>query len=131
MSKLINLIKLPTVSDDGQLTFGQKPDIPFDIKRIYYIYDCVPGLLRGAHAHHKTKQILFCLRGSVKIVLDNGTEKDEIILDKPDVGVYLDNLIWHDMCDIKKDTFMLVVASMEYKKEDYIRDHDEFLKFTK
>lgn len=131
MSKLIQLINLTTISDDGKLTVGQYPDIPFEIKRVYYIYDCAPGLLRGKHAHHETKQILFCLRGSVKLILDNGRKKEEIILDKPHVGVLLDKLIWHDMVDIDSDTFMLVVASKEFDAKDYIRDYSEFIKLTK
>jgi dTDP-4-dehydrorhamnose 3,5-epimerase-like enzyme len=130
MTKLIHLFELPTVSDDGKLTIGQQPNIPFDIKRFYYIYDCVPNLLRGAHAHHETRQILFCLRGSVRMVLDDGKNKEEIILDKPNVGILLDKLIWHDMCDIKEDTFMLVIASLPYSKEDYIRDYKEFKRIS-
>lgn len=130
MGKLISLIELPTVPDDGFLTIGQHPHIPFTIKRFYYIYDCTPNLLRGSHAHHKTRQILFCLRGSVRMVLDDGKNKEEIILDKPHIGVILDKLIWHDMCDIQKDTFMLVIASHSYNKKDYIRDYEEFKKIT-
>jgi len=130
MPSIVKLITLPTVVDDGFLTFGQTPDIPFDIKRLYYIYDCTPGLPRGAHAHHNTQQILFCLRGKVTISVDNGNSKEEVILDKPNLGIFLDKMIWHDMINIEKDTFMLVVASLPYQKEDYIRDYQEFIKLT-
>lgn len=130
MHKLIKLIKLPTVIDEGKLTFGQNPDIPFNIKRLYYIYDCVPGKNRGAHAHHQTQQILFCLRGKVTILIDNGREKDSVVLDKPNIGIFFDKLIWHDMVDIDKNTFMLVIASKKYEKDDYIRDYQDFIKIT-
>lgn len=124
----MKLIILPTVSDEGMLTFAQYPKIPFQIKRIYYIYDCKPGISRGAHAHYETKQILFCLRGSVEISIDNGKEKESIILNNPHTGIFLDKLVWHDMTKIKRNTFMLVLASKTYDSKDYIRDYNKFIK---
>ncbi len=125
---MIQLITLPTVVDDGKLTFAQYPQIPFKIQRIYYIYDCTPGLPRGAHAHYQTQQVLFCLRGTVDIILDNGKKQKTITLDDPKKGIFLDKLIWHDMRNINQDTFMLVLASKVYNPHDYIRNYEMFLK---
>jgi dTDP-4-dehydrorhamnose 3,5-epimerase-like enzyme len=125
---LIQLVTLPKISDDGELCFGQYPDhIPFEIKRIYYIFDSVPNLLRGKHAHRQTKQILFCIRGSVKMVLDDGLRKKSVtLLEQPETGLFLDKMVWHEMQEIKKDTLLLIIASDIYKPEDYIRDYEEF-----
>lgn len=128
-SKLINLIKLPKIWDDCFLVFAQYPDqIPFRISRIYYIYNPDTKLPRGYHAHKKNKQILFCLQGSVKIVLDNGREREELVLSNPEEGIFLDSMIWHEMHDFRKNTILLILASRIYESQDYIREYPKFLK---
>lgn len=124
---LVKLIKIPRVSDDCFLCFAQNPNqIPFPIKRVYYILQAKPGSSRGAHAHYKTKQILFCIQGSIKMILDDGKRKEDVVLDQPEVGIFLDKMVWHEMHDFKRDTILLVLASDVYKEKDYIRDYDIF-----
>ncbi|CDE45550.1 lipopolysaccharide biosynthesis protein [Clostridium sp. CAG:411] len=103
-------------------------DIPFEIKRVYYMYDTKEGVRRGFHAHKSLEQILICIHGSCKILMDNGTEKKVVSLEKPYEGLYISNSIWREMYDFSPDAVLLVLASDVYREEDYIRDYDEFLK---
>lgn len=105
-------------------------DIPFVIKRVYYLYDTEDGVRRGFHAHKSLEQILVCIHGSCKILLDNGHEKKVVYLEKPYEGLYIANDIWREMYDFSPDAVLLVLASDFYREEDYIRDYDEFLKST-
>ncbi len=125
------LVKLPTITDDCNLTFIQNSDLPFKIKRFYYIYDSIPNYPRGFHAHKKNKQLLIPIKGSVTMVMDDGSKKETVKLDKPNEGIFIDKMIWHEMHDIKKETIMLVLASDEYDPNDYIRDYDTFLERLK
>lgn len=105
-------------------------DIPFEIKRVYYMYDTKPDIHRGFHAHKKLEQILICIHGSCKILLDNGKEKKIVSMEKPYEGLYISNDMWREMYDFSPDAVLLVLASELYSEEDYIRDYDEFLKFV-
>lgn len=105
-------------------------DIPFEIKRVYYMYDTKEGVRRGFHAHKKLKQILICIHGSCKILLDNGDEKKIIPLEKPYEGVYVSNDMWREMYDFSPDAVLMVLASEYYDEADYIRNYDEFLKYV-
>lgn len=116
----------------GQLvSLEESKDIPFPIKRIYYIYGTAEGVTRGFHAHKKLQQILICINGSCKIRLDNGYEKKIVPLEKPYEGLYISNDMWREMFDFSPDAVLLVLASDFYDESDYIRDYDEFLKFVK
>lgn len=122
----------PHGDDRGQLVaLEEKKDIPFEIKRVYYIYDTLEGVRRGFHAHRNLEQILVCVHGSCKILLDNGTEKETVLLDKPYEGLYISNNIWREMYDFSPDAVLLVLASSLYDEADYIRDYDQFLEFIK
>ena len=101
--------------------------IPFSIKRIYYIFDTKEGVRRGYHAHKKLRQVLICVRGSCKILLDTGKEKKVIPLDKPSRGLLIEQLIWREMYDFTSDCVLLVLASDYYNENDYIRDYSVFL----
>lgn len=101
-------------------------DIPFEIKRVYYMYDTLPGVVRGKHAHKALEQVLICIHGSCKILLDDGQEKEEILLDKPYEGLYLKNSIWREMHDFSEDAVLMVLASEYYNEDDYIRDYMQF-----
>ena len=103
-------------------------DIPFEVKRIYYIYDNIKDVRRGYHAHKNLKQFLVCVNGSCTIHLDNGTDCFEISLDKPDKGLYISGLIWREMYNFAPGTVLLVMASSEYDENDYIRSYKEFVK---
>lgn len=114
----------------GQLVALEEfKDIPFEVKRVYYIYDTLKNVTRGYHAHKNLKQILICIHGSCKIRLDNGKEKEIVQLDKPYEGLYVDNNMWREMYDFSEDAVLLVLASELYDEKDYIRNYDEFLKF--
>ena len=106
-------------------------DIPFHVKRIYYMYGVDNGVKRGFHAHKKLEQILLCIHGRCRIELDDGYEKEEIILDKPDEGLYVGSNIFRVMDDFSEDAVLLVLASELYDETDYIRDYDEFLEYVR
>lgn len=117
--------------DRGQLVALEEfKDIPFEIKRVYYMYDTREGVRRGFHAHKSLEQILICIHGSCKILLDNGTEKKIIPLESPYEGLYVSNNMWREMFDFSPDAVLMVLASDYYKEEDYIRDYDQFLKYV-
>ena len=93
------------------------------------MYDTGKGVRRGFHAHKSLEQILICIHGSCKILLDNGREKKTVFLEKPYEGLYIANNIWREMFDFSSDAVLLVLASDFQNEEDYIRDYDEFLAF--
>jgi glycosyltransferase involved in cell wall biosynthesis len=126
-NNLLKIINLPLINDDCRLIFGQKPNIPFDIKRIYYISNSKLGLSRGYHAHKETQQIFFCIQGSVKLLLDDGKNQEAVIVSKANEGVLIDKMIWHEMHDITSDAIMLVLASKEYNEDDYVRSYATFV----
>ena len=114
----------------GQLVaLEEYADIPFEIKRVYYMYNTKEGVRRGFHAHKKLEQILICIHGSCDVLLDNGKEKKIVSLEKPYEGLYVPNNMWREMYNFSKDAVLMVLASEHYVEEDYIRNYDEFLKF--
>lgn len=128
-TKLSYIVVLPKIKDEGYLCFMEENNhIPFKIKRIYYIFDVIKNAVRGRHTHKETKQILFCLRGSITVILDNGKEKEAVTLNKPNHGLFLDTMMWHEMVAFKEGTLLMVVASDFYKEDDYIRNYQQFLK---
>lgn len=128
-SNLVHLIKIPKIFDDCYLYFAQNSEhIPFNIKRVYFITEPDINLPRGYHAHKKTKQLMFCIQGSIKLHLDNSKKRKNITLDQPNIGVLIDKMIWHEMADFKKDTILLVLASTVFNEKDYIRDYEKFKK---
>ncbi|MBQ4531286.1 MAG: WxcM-like domain-containing protein [Lachnospiraceae bacterium] len=106
-------------------------DIPFEIKRVYYMYDTKGGVHRGFHAHKNLEQILICIHGSCDVLLDNGKQKKIVSLEKPYEGLYVPNNMWREMYNFSSDAVLMVLASEHYVEADYIRDYDEFLKFVK
>lgn len=117
--------------DRGQLiALEELRDIPFEIKRVYYVYDTAAGVRRGFHSHRTLQQILICIHGSCKVLLDNGREKKIISLEKPYEGLYVPQNMWREMYDFSSDAVLMVLASEYYKEEDYIRDYEEFLKIS-
>lgn len=115
----------------GQLvSLEEHKDIPFEIKRVYYMYDTKEGVRRGFHAHRTLEQILICIHGSCKVMLDNGIEKKIISLEKPYEGLYVAKDMWREMYDFSSDAVLMVLASEYYNEEDYIRDYDTFVKIV-
>jgi dTDP-4-dehydrorhamnose 3,5-epimerase-like enzyme len=128
-TQLSKIIEVPKILDEGSLCFMEGNNhIPFDIKRVYYIYDVIRNAVRGRHAHRELQQVIFCLKGSITIILDNGKTKEAITLNKPNHGLFLDTYMWHEMVAFKEGTILLVVASDRYSEPDYIRDYETFLK---
>lgn len=127
--QVIKYVFQPHGDDRGQLVALEEfKDIPFEIKRVYYIYDTLSDVRRGFHAHKNLEQILICIHGSCKILLDNGHEKKIVPLEKPYEGLYVANNMWREMFDFSPDAVLLVLASELYDESDYIRDYDEFIK---
>ena len=129
--KIIHIKTIPTVKS-GELSFFEGGhDIPFDVKRIYYISKVPEGVRRGFHAHKKLKQVLFCPYGRIQLILENANSREEIELSDPSIGVVIEEPIWREMLWLQKDSVLCVAASEYYDAEDYIRDYDEFKKFVK
>lgn len=127
---LVQWVKFPTLGDDrGSLVAleGNK-SVPFDIRRVYYIFGTQPGVARGFHAHKALKQVAVCVTGKCKMLLDNGTEKAEVWLDSPTKGVVISPMFWHEMHEFSPDCVLLVLASEHYDESDYIRDYESFIK---
>lgn len=123
------LIKFKNITSKcGNLTpIEGKVDIPFEIKRVYYITKVLDGAIRGYHSHRKLHQVLICLNGSVKIQVGNIMEKEVIELKDPSVGLYIGPLIWREMFDFTEDSVLLILASEYYDENDYIRDYDAYV----
>lgn len=129
----IKLIDFPPLGDErGSLVAleGNK-SVPFDIKRVYYIFGTQQGVARGFHAHRQLKQVAVCVTGKCRMLLDNGKEKESVWLDSATQGVLIEDLTWREMHDFSKDCVLLVLASEHYDDSDYIRDYDEFIKMVK
>ena len=105
--------------------------IPFDIKRVFYIYGTLDGIPRGNHSHYKTKQFLVAVNGSCKVTLDNGKTKETFDLNKPNLGLFQDALIWGTMHDFSDDCVLMVLANEYYESTDYITDYNKFLEEVK
>lgn len=128
--QVIKYMFQPHGDDRGQLVALEEfKDIPFEIKRVYFMYETTHGTRRGFHAHKSLEQILICIHGSCKILLDNGKEKKVVPLEKPYEGLYVSNNMWREMYDFSNDAVLLVLASQLYDENDYIRSYDDFLKF--
>ena len=107
---------------------GSGFDVPFDIRRVFYIYGSDPDMKRGNHANRYTKFVLINVSGSSKVLVDDGKEKKVIVLDKPRMGLYLGPMVWKEMYDFSSDSVLLVLASEHYIEREYIRNYDDFIK---
>lgn len=103
--------------------------LPFDVKRVYYLYDIPGGESRGSHAHKELEQLIVAASGSFKVTLDDGKVKRTFFLNRPYQGLYVKPGMWRDLEDFSSGAVCMVLASEVYQAEDYIRDYDEFLKF--
>lgn len=120
------------VNATGKLTFMESDkDVPFQIKRVYYVYDVTKGERRGFHAHRTLDQYLICINGECKVLLDNGKEKCDVLLNHPSQGLYVGPGVWHEMFDFSEGAILLVFASDYYDETDYIRSYEEFERLYK
>lgn len=126
--KLVNTIEFKKLGDDrGSLvSLEQNKNIPFEIKRIYYIFGTKDGVSRGFHAHKELRQLAICVRGSCRFVMDDGKNKEEIILNCPHTGLLIEPMQWHEMYDFSEDCIVVVLANDHYNESDYIRNYSDF-----
>lgn len=126
------LISLPKIEDHrGNLSVIEKDILPFDIKRVYYLYDVPSGAERGGHAHKEQQEFLIALSGSFEVVLNDGKQTKTITLNKPNQGLLITHGIWRELKNFSSGSVCLVIASDVYVEEDYIREFEEFLAFVK
>ena len=126
---IIEWIELPDLGDDrgSLMVLESNKNVPFKVKRIYYILDAKPDVPRGFHAHKELVQLAFCIKGSCNMIMDNGIEKQQVRIDKSNIGLMIPPMVWHEMHDFSEDCVMLVLASAQYDEADYIRNYDEFI----
>lgn len=120
-------VKVQTINDDCHLSVVSSKTVGFPIKRFYYIYNTMPGIPRGFHAHKKNEQFMVCLRGSVRVVMDDGLVRRVVKLDSPNQGLRIPAMIWHEMHGLDNESLLLVAASHDYDEADYIRTYSEFI----
>jgi len=129
MQSSYGLLDFKKLGDDrgSLIAIEEGYNAPFDIKRVYYIFDTKKGVIRGYHAHIKLKQIAIAVKGSCIFVIDNGNTREEIRLDNPNQGLLIEGLIWREMKDFSEDCVLVVLASEHYDENDYIRDYQKFI----
>ena len=127
--ELCKIISLPKLSDSrGDLSFIENNhQIPFNIKRVYYLYNVPHDAKRGAHSHKNLEQLMIAISGSFDITLDDGINKQTYHLNSPSKGLYIPSLIWRDIQNFSDDAVCIVLASEPYDESDYIRDYQNFL----
>ena len=120
------LVEIPSFIDDrGSLSFVELDQVlDFVVKRVYWLYDLKKD--RGGHAHKELKQFVFCLNGSVDIILDNGQKRQKFTLDTPNKGLYITKPLWREITNFQNNPQFIVLASDIYREEDYIRSYEEF-----
>ena len=125
--KLIEFVDLGDERGNLVVIEGEGMDIPFDIKRVFYIYGSDREVIRGQHANRETEFLLVNVSGISKVRVDNGKESEVIELNKPRMGLYLSTMVWKDMYDFSEDSVLLVLASRHYDAKEYIRNYEEYL----
>jgi dTDP-4-dehydrorhamnose 3,5-epimerase-like enzyme len=124
----IEIISIPKIEDyRGNIAVVEGNCIPFDIKRVYYLFDIPSNSKRGGHAHKQQLELLIPLSGSFDVVLKNGTKEQTITLNKPDKGLLINENIWRELENFSSGAVCLVLASDVYDEEDYVRDYDQFI----
>ena len=129
----VSLHELKNVEDmRGKLSVGEfGRDIPFDVKRYFLVYDVPTVEIRGEHAHLRCKQFLIAVKGSVQVVADDGSNREQFLLERPSIGLYLPPMTWGIQYRYSADAVLLVLASQHYDSSDYVRDYDEFLNLAR
>lgn len=123
-----HMIELPRFTDDrGSLSFVEPPLLPFEIRRVYYIYDTPATVVRGAHGHRQLEQLMVAVAGSLEVEVDDGVEKRVFRLSKPNQGLYVGPMIWRTLGNFESGTVCVVLASQRFDESDYFRKYPEFL----
>ena len=127
----IKIIDIPKITDPrGNLAVIEGNTIPFKMERIYYLYDVPSTSHRGGHAHKELRQLIVALSGSFDVVLDDGKEQKTITLNKPDKGLLIPTMVWRELENFSSGSVCMVVASMEFDEQDYIREYKDFKGLT-
>ena len=131
MKELGRIIELPKITDPrGNLTVAEAfKNVPFDIRRAYWVYDVPGGESRGGHAHKRLRQLVIAMSGSFTVTLDNGHEQQKYLLNHPWEGLLIETETWRTLDDFSSGAVCLVLASEPFEEDDYIYDYDEFLKY--
>ena len=129
LGKIIELTKI--TDPRGNLTFIQNEHIPFDIKRVYYLYDVPGGSERGGHAHRKLQQLIIAISGSFDVFLDNGHKNKKIQLNSPNIGLYVPTMMWREINNFSSGAVCLVLASENYDYDDYYHEYEDFISAIK
>lgn len=126
----IEIIKIPKIDDyRGNIAIIEDDVVPFEIKRVYYLFDIPSNARRGGHAHKDQFELLIPLSGSFDVMVDDGKEKKVIALNKPDKGLLIKSNVWRELENFSSGSVCLVISSGKYLEEDYIRDYQEFLNY--
>lgn len=125
---ILRWLDFPPLGDDrGSLVALEgRGTIPFPIKRVYYLFRTKQDITRGMHAHLSLKQVMLCVTGSCKILLDNGVVKESTVLNSPTKGLLVEGLVWREMSQFSPNCVLLVIASEHFDETDYIRDYEDF-----
>lgn len=128
----INIIPLQAHGDErgSLITLEEGKNIPFPVKRVYYLFNTKEDVRRGFHAHKALKQVAIAVRGSCRFVLDDGSERVEVLLDNPAQGLLIESFMWREMYDFSDDCVLMVLADQLYDETDYIRDYSQFIEAT-
>ncbi|WPR70201.1 FdtA/QdtA family cupin domain-containing protein [Flavobacterium sp. NG2] len=128
----IQIIDIPKIINrHGNIAVVENDTIPFDVQRVYYLYDIPSSAVRGGHSHKKLQQVLIAISGSFDVVLKDGKSIETVSLNKPDKGLLIKNNMWRELENFSSGAVCLVLASTVFEEEDYIRDFDEFLESKK
>jgi len=133
MKAKYGLVNFKTLGDErgSLIAIEEGYNAPFEIKRVYYIFDTKKGVQRGFHAHSNLKQIAIAVKGSCVFTIDNGKTREEILLNSPNSGLLMEGLIWREMKNFSEDCVLMVLASEHYDERDYIRDYERFVEYAK
>jgi dTDP-4-dehydrorhamnose 3,5-epimerase-like enzyme len=122
------LVDIPRFQDErGSLSFVEPPLLPFEIRRVYYLYGMPPGVSRGAHGHRRLEQLIIALAGTVDVELDDGFRKQVFSLSRPDRGLYVSPMMWRTLTNFTAGTVCMVLASQRFDESDYFRDYATFV----
>lgn len=126
------LLELPRIaSESGSITPVQgQIEVPFDIARVFFLYDIPAGAHRGGHAHREVEQVIVAAMGAISVELDDGRDRRTVELRQPNVGLYVPRMLWSELIDFASGSIAVVLASAPYDEEEYVRDHGEYLRLV-
>ncbi len=113
------------------ISLEETQNVPFEIKRVYFIYNTNTDIKRGLHAHKDLKQLILCVKGNCRFILDDSNKREEIILNTPNQGLFIEGLLWREMFDFSPDCVLVILANKHFNENDYIRDYNEFLRIAR